>query len=93
MIDQMPPIVTGQRLQVLQLIRKYQPIHSFVLTSDYAIPEAAARITELRSMGFNIITTIIPEMKFRGEVKRRSAMYSLGTPEWPSVSFTQQTVA
>jgi hypothetical protein len=82
-----PPIVTGQRAEVLGLIRQFQPLLSFVLTADHAIPEAAARVHNLRAKGFNIITTILPEVAFRGEVRRNAALYSMGSPEWPRPGF------
>ncbi|MDO9227088.1 MAG: helix-turn-helix domain-containing protein [Pseudomonadota bacterium] len=46
------PHVTGQCAEVLTLIRQHQPLLSFVLTADHAIPEAAARVHDLRAMGF-----------------------------------------
>ena len=82
-----PPIVTGQCAQVLTLIRQHQPLLSFVLTADHAIPEAAARVHDLRAMGFHIITRIEPEVVFRGVVRRNAGMYSLGVPEWPAPGF------
>ena len=82
-----PPMVTGQCGQVLNLIRQYQPLLSFVLTADHAIPEAAARVHNLRVMGFNIWTTILPEVEFRGVIRRNAALYSLGSPEWPRPGF------
>lgn len=77
-----PPVASGQCAQVLSLIRQHQPLLSFVLTADHAIPEAAARVHDLRAMGFNIITRIVPEVVFRGAIRRNTALYSLGTPEW-----------
>ena len=82
-----PPVVTGQCAQVLSLVREHQPMLSFVLTADYAIPEAAARVHNLRSMGFNIQTTIVNEVEFRGAIRRKAAFYSIGTPEWPAPGF------
>lgn len=82
-----PPIVSGQCAEVLELIRVHQPLLSFVLTADHAIPEAAARVHDLRCMGFNIITRIEPTVKFRGRIRRNAAMYSLGVPEWPYPGF------
>jgi Helix-turn-helix domain len=76
------PIVTGQCAQVLELIRKHQPILSLVLTADHAIPEAAARVHNLREMGFNINTSIQAAVLFRGVIRRKVAAYSLGSPEW-----------
>lgn len=76
------PIVTGQCAQVLSLIRQHQPVLSFVLTADHAIPEAAARVHDLRAAGWNIITVIRPAVIFRGVERRNVAAYSLGTPEW-----------
>lgn len=78
------PLVTGQSAQVLSLIRQHQPLLSLVLTADHAIPEAAARVHDLRAKGYNIQTQIIPEVRFRGAIRRKVAMYSLGTPEWPA---------
>ncbi len=77
-----PPVVSGQCAQVLSLVREHQPMLSFVLTADYAIPEAAARVHNLRAMGFNIQTTIVNEVEFRGAIRRNVAFYSIGTPEW-----------
>ena len=82
-----PPIVTGQCAEVLRLIRQYQPVLSFVLTADHAIPEAAARVHDLRAVGFNIMTLIKPTVVFRGAIRRNAALYSLGTPEWPRPGF------
>jgi len=82
-----PPIVTGQCAEVLSLIRQHQPLLSFVLTADHAIPEAAARVHNLRAMGFNILTTILPEVQYRGVIRRKAAFYSLGSPEWPRPGF------
>lgn len=76
------PSVTGQCAQVLELIRLHQPILSLNLTADHAIPETAARVHDLRVKGFNIITTILPEVEFRGVMRHNVASYSLGTPEW-----------
>lgn len=76
------PTVTGQCAQVLELIRKHGPLLSFVLTADYAIPEAAARVHDLRTKGFNIVTQIQKEVVFRGRARRNAAMYSIGIPEW-----------
>ncbi len=85
-----PPIVTGQRAQVLTLIRQQQPLLSFVLTADHAIPEAAARVHDLRCVGWNIITWIVPSVKFRGCIRRNAALYSLGSPEWPRPGFFEE---
>ena len=78
-----PPTVTGQCSQVLGLIREQRSVLSFTLTADNAIPEAAARVHDLRGMGFNIMTTIHAVVEFRGTVRRNVASYSLGSPEWP----------
>lgn len=82
-----PPIVTGQCAQVLKLIREHQPFLSFRGTADFAIPELAARVHNLRELGFNIHTTIVGEVEFRGTIRRKAAFYSLGTPEWPAPGF------
>ena len=80
------PMVDGQCAEVLSILRK-GPILSFVLTADYAIPEAAARVHDLRSKGFNVITNIQSEVVFRGRIRKRAAFYSLGNPEWPRPGF------
>lgn len=85
-----PPIITGQCAQALGLIRQLQPVLSFVLTADHAIPEAAARVHNPRAKGFNIRTTILPEVQFRGEIRRNAALYSLGSPEWPRPCFFEE---
>jgi hypothetical protein len=81
------PLVTGQCAQVLNLIRQHQPIISLRLTADYAIPEAAARVHDLRAAGWNIFTTIHPVVVFRGIERRNVSAYSLGVPEWTSPEF------
>ena len=85
-----PPMVTGQCAEVFGLIRQLQPVVSFVLTADHAIPEAAARVHNLRAMGFNILTTMLPEVEFRGVIRRNAALYSLGSPEWPRPGFFEE---
>lgn len=85
--QKMPPVVSGQAGKVLNLIRELQPVLSLTLTADRAIPETAARVHDLRCMGFNILTTIHPAVEFRGEVRRNVASYSLGSPEWPQPGF------
>lgn len=85
--DCKPPIVTGQCAQVLALIRQHQPIQSLCLTAEHAIPEAAARVHDLRDSGFNILTTIHSSVIFRGVERRKVASYSLGTPVWPRPGF------
>lgn len=82
-----PPIVSGQCAEVLELIRVDQPVLSFELTADHAIPEAAARVHELRAMGFNIVTRIEATVIFRGRERRNAAFYSIGSPEWPRPGF------
>lgn len=89
MLNTNKPIVSGQCAQVLELIRRHQPLLSLELTANHAIPEAAARVHDLRSLGFNVITTIVPEIIFRGVTRRKVAKYSLGTPEWPRPEFLQ----
>ena len=80
-------MVTGQCADVLQVIRERQPVPSFELTANLAIPEAAARVHDLRAKGFNILTVILPEFEFRGVIRRNVARYSLGVPEWPRPGF------
>ena len=80
----LPPIVTGQCAELLEIIRQQQPIASFELTPNLAIPECAARVHNLRAKGFNIITVIKPGVEFHGSIRRNVALHSLGTPEWPA---------
>ncbi|MBL8421653.1 MAG: helix-turn-helix domain-containing protein [Dechloromonas sp.] len=82
-----PPLVTGQCGQVLNLIHQQPGIVSLVMTADYAIPEAAARVHDLRAAGWNILTTIHPTVIFRGVERHNVATYSLGTPGWPRPGF------
>lgn len=82
-----PPKPTGQCLQVLDLIREHQPLLSLVLTADHAIPEAAARVHDLRAAGWNIRTEIRSVVAFRGAERRNVAAYSLGVPPWPRQGF------
>ncbi|NMQ29323.1 hypothetical protein E4Q23_17080 [Candidatus Accumulibacter phosphatis] len=79
--------MTGQCAQVLRIIRELGPVLSFTMTADYAIPEAAARVHDLRGKGYNILTQIHSAIEFRGSIRRNAATYSLGTPEWPAPGF------
>ncbi|MBO3704280.1 MAG: helix-turn-helix domain-containing protein [Candidatus Accumulibacter sp.] len=81
------PIVTGQCAQVYKIIRDQGPVLSFVMTADCAIPEAAARVHDLRAKGFNIVTQIHSAIEFRGSIRRNAATYSMGVPEWPAPGF------
>ncbi|MBM3117887.1 helix-turn-helix domain-containing protein [Jeongeupia naejangsanensis] len=83
------PIVTGQCAEVLELLRTSGSILSLELPSKYAIPQYNARIHDLRSFGFNVITHILPEVEFRGRIRRNVARYSLGSPEWRPTEGTQ----
>ena len=85
------PSVTGQCAEVLSLIRQHQPVLSFILTADHAIPEAAARVHDLRGKGFNVITRIAAAVDFRGRIRHNAAFYSLGSPEWPYPGFLTGT--
>lgn len=86
-----PPPLTGQRAEVMQILREYNrrnvPLYSLILTGECSIPETAARIHELRALGFNIIPVIHPEVVYKGRVRRRVAQYVLGIPEWPRPGF------
>lgn len=82
-----PPIVSGQCADVLALIRQLQPVLSFTLTAEHAIPETAARVHDLRVRGYHVITTILPAVEYRGQIRRNVAQYSLGAPEWPRPGF------
>ena len=77
-----PPTISGQCSEVMELLRTIGPVLSFVLTADHAIPEAAARVYDLRAKGYRVITNIQPEVVFRGRIRRNAALYSLGVPEW-----------
>lgn len=82
-----PPPVSGQCAEVLELLHREGSVLSFHMTAELAIPEAAARIHNLRGMGFNIITTLLPKVEFRGRIRRNVALYSLGVPCWPAPGF------
>lgn len=81
--DHRPPAVTWQCAEVLELLRSEGAVLSFRLTAELAIPEAAARVHDLRALGFHVQTTILPEVEFRGRIRRNVALYSLGVPSWP----------
>ncbi len=85
--DHRPPDVTGQCAEVLELLRTEGAVLSFRMTAELAIPEAAARVHDLRGMGFHVQTTILPEVEFRGRIRRNVALYSLGVPSWPAPGF------
>lgn len=91
--DHRPPAVTGQCAEVLGLLRTEGCVLSFRLTAELAIPEAAARVHDLRAQGFNVITTILPEVEFRGRIRRNVALYSLGVPSWPAPGFLKGAAA
>ncbi len=76
------PLVTGQCAEILCILRQ-GPTLSLTMTADHAIPEAAARIHDLREKGFNIDTQIQEAVVFRGRVRKGVALYVLGSPEWP----------
>ncbi len=84
-----PPAVSGQCAEVLELLRTEGVVLSFRLTAELAIPEAAARVHDLRALGFNVQTTILPEVVFRGRIRRNVALYSLGVPSWPAPGFME----
>jgi len=84
-----PPVVTGQCAEVLELLRTEGSVLSFRLTAELAIPEAAARVHNLRAQGFNVLTTILPQVEFRGRIRRSVARYSLGVPHWPAPGFLE----
>ncbi|WP_079434209.1 helix-turn-helix domain-containing protein [Zoogloea sp. LCSB751] len=82
-----PPAVTGQCAEVLELLRTEGTVLSFRLTAELAIHEAAARVHDLRAMGFHVQTKILPAVEFRGRIRRNVALYSLGVPSWPAPGF------
>jgi hypothetical protein len=82
-----PPTVTGQCALVLNLIRRLQPVKSLDISVGHAVPELAARVHDLRCKGFDVRTEIVPAVEFRGEIRRKVAVYSLGVPEWPAPGF------
>lgn len=92
-VDRTKPVPTGQCAKVYYLIRELQPVVSFDISIGHAIPELAARVHDLRAMGFNIFTTILPRVIFRGVERRNVASYSLGTPEWPRPGYFADEVA
>ena len=85
--DRTPPTPTGQCGQVFNLVERNPGILSLKMTADFAIPEAAARIHDLRCMGFNIVTTIHSRVIFRGVERRNVASYALGVPAWPAPGY------
>ena len=91
--DRIKPIPTGQCGQVLNLIREFQPVASFDISIGHAIPELAARVHDLRAMGFNVVTTILPRVMFRGAERRNVASYSISSPEWPRPGFFADKIA
>lgn len=91
--DRTPPTPTGQRGQVFSLIEQNPGILSLTMTADHAIPEAAARVHDLRAMGFNIVTTIHPTITFRGRERRNIAGYTLYSPAWPRPGFFDEVPA
>ena len=91
--DHRPPAVTGQCAEVLELLRTEGAVLSFRMTAELAIPEAAARIHDLRAMGFNVQTVILPEVEFRGRIRRNVALYSLGVPSWPAPGWLEGVAA
>ena len=80
------PLVTGQCAEILSILRQ-GPTLSLTLTADYAIPETAARIHDLREKGFAIDTQIQEVVQFRGRERKGVALYVLGSPEWPRSDF------
>ena len=91
--DHRPPAVTGQCAEVLELLRNEGAVLSFRMTAELAIPEAAARVHDLRALGFHVQTTILPKVEFRGRVRRNVALYSLGVPSWPAPGFMERGAA
>ncbi len=87
--DHRPPAVSGQCAEVLELLRNEGAVLSFRMTAELAIPEAAARVHDLRALGFHVQTTILPEVEFRGRIRRNVALYSLGVPSWPAPGFLE----
>ena len=85
--QQSPPVVSGQIAEALSLIREYQPLLSFRATAEFVIPEFAARVHNLRALGFDVRTRIEPKVVFRDRERRNAAFYSLGVPEWPRPGF------
>lgn len=81
------PLVTGQRAKILSLLRQ-GPTLSLTLKLELAITESAARIHELRAMGFNIPPAqMLKPVIFKEKTFQRAALYSLGNPEWPRPGF------
>ena len=67
---------------VLRLIGERGPVLSLELTANRAIREAAARVHDLRALGWNVITVKNPGVIFWGVERRNVASYSLGSTEW-----------
>lgn len=41
-------------------------------------------------MDFNIRTTILAEVEFSGTIRRKAALYSLASSEWPRLGFFEE---
>ena len=87
------PIVTGQCAEVLEILERRRSVFNVELKLEYGITESAARVHELRGMGFNITTIPEPELNYKGRVRRRVARYVLGTPAWPAPGFLKGEAA
>lgn len=81
------PVITSRCAEELELIRQHPLLLSFVLTTDHAIPEAAARVHDLRSVDWSFFTPNVQSVKSLGRIRRNAALYSLGVPEWPYPGF------
>lgn len=78
------PIISGQCADVLEIILKRGSVLSLELPTKYAIPQYNARISDLRSKGFHIISNIQPVVEYMGNTHKNVAIFSLGNPIWPS---------
>lgn len=66
----------GQKIRVLQHLEKYGSITSMDAFKEYGITRLAARIKDLRELGYDIITIMI-ENKNRYNEDTRYAKYVL----------------
>lgn len=91
-ISNKPPQVFGQHAFVLELIQEHQPILALSIKFDFDVPEAGARISELRDMGFQIKSSKVPPLIFHGKQRRNAVNLSLDSPAW-SAEFARQRAA
>lgn len=79
--DNKPPILSGQHKQIIVLLKESrEPILSLRLQRQF--PQVGARVHELRSVGFNIISVRQKPLLFDGMRRVGCVAYVLGAPHW-----------